>query len=296
MEFIQLKLFHLIAEHKSFSKAAGKAFRTQSAVSQQIKSLEDELESKFFNRVGPKKVELTPDGILFRDLTKKLYLDNCSIKEKFFYAKNKISDKPIRICCRDFVTSYILPDAIEKTKNIIPGLKLSITNPSHDKYISLLRNDETDFCLGYIGNVPEDIVYNEFYKSEWFLVTDKKHPLAKRKNIRLEELVSYPLTMYTMDNYYRSNFDKLIKSKNLTYQISLETSGLLKLFKFVKMNIGIGIATKALLQQENIDDLSVVDISNILGYDRVGILYRKDKIFSCQAETLLKFLRITFPG
>ena len=67
MEIQQLKGFYYSTRLGSLTKAAEKMSITQSAVSQQIKSLEDELGVKLFNRFGPRK-DLTPDGKIFFDL------------------------------------------------------------------------------------------------------------------------------------------------------------------------------------------------------------------------------------
>ena len=79
MEIQQLKGFFYSARLGSLTKAADKMSITQSAVSQQIKSLEEELGVKLFNRYGPRK-DLTPDGKLFFDLVTPLIQDIDTLK------------------------------------------------------------------------------------------------------------------------------------------------------------------------------------------------------------------------
>ena len=82
MEIQQLKGFYYSAKLGSLTKAAERMAITQSAVSQQIKSLEEELSAKLFNRFGPHK-DLTSDGQLFFDLVSPLIQEIEALKITF---------------------------------------------------------------------------------------------------------------------------------------------------------------------------------------------------------------------
>jgi len=62
MEWQQIIGFYHVAKFGSFTRAAEATFRTQSALSQQIKALEEELECQLLERIGKKKIQLTPAG------------------------------------------------------------------------------------------------------------------------------------------------------------------------------------------------------------------------------------------
>ncbi|HBM15809.1 MAG TPA: hypothetical protein DD381_05640 [Lentisphaeria bacterium] len=298
MELFQLKVFHLVSEYKSFTAASKSVFRSQSATSYQIKLLEDELETKLFKRIGSKRVELTPEGILFKELTRDLYYKSNSIVEQFASARKKYTDSIVNFCSTGLITCLVIPDVIEKTAFLYPNMKIRIHNPPGEKYFNMLRNNETDFCLGYFDSYPADIMYHEFFNSPWYIVTKDNHPLVNKQDFSLEEMLKYPLIMPSMNSIHRNRFDNYIKSKNLSYTVSIETPDTPANSRvFIMAGMGIFIAVSPWLKYNDITGLFIKDISNILEDTyKIGIIYRKNKIFSSSAKIFLKLLAPDFDG
>lgn len=195
MNTVQLECFIEVSECLNFSRAAENLKMTQPAVSHQINSLEAELGTKLFNRTS-KSVELTRDGIRFigpaTDALK--ILGN---------AKARISDKsaseilPISIVCREIKMTEVLPDVLRCVAQELPMCRPNVKIAPFMPVAAVTENETADVIFSYKSEIPPQhrIVYKELKKCRLCCVCSKSSKIAKKDEIKSEELAAQNIVL-----------------------------------------------------------------------------------------------------
>ena len=134
----QYRIFNVVAENKSFSKAAEKLFMTQSAVSQSIKQLENSINIIFFKRMS-KGVELTEAGnILYKYTSSSLeLLETGLLKIK---SLQTLDSGELKIGASDTISTHFLLPYLEMFHKLYPNIRIQVINRVTSKTIELLKN------------------------------------------------------------------------------------------------------------------------------------------------------------
>ena len=147
------KIFCTVATSKSYSEASEKINLSVPNISTQISNLENQLETKLFNREKD-GVKLTEAGKELYDIVSKSMLA-FDYGEKMLKEKNDLSNGKITIGCPSHITIYYLMDCIEKAKKEYPGLSIKlVSDASADKMLELLQKHEIDFII--MDTIPTD--------------------------------------------------------------------------------------------------------------------------------------------
>ena len=161
MEWRQISGFYHIAKLGSFTKASEVVFRTQPALTQQIKSLEEELGCQLFERIGKRKLILTPAGERLLDFAETVLMKYESLVEDLDELKG-IQKGRLRIAA-PYTTLYnLLPEVLESYTRRFPLVELSLLDRSHAEIIELVKNGDVDF-----GITLELLVPGNFGKIRW---------------------------------------------------------------------------------------------------------------------------------
>ncbi len=290
MEIQQLKGFLALARTGSFTKAAYNTFVTQTAVSHQIKKLEQELNTKLFDRLGRNKVVLTLDGKILLDLISPLLEDIDTLSSRFNESRGNIQKGSVRIATHGSVMVYLLPDVIKAFKKKFPECSLSILNRGRNEIVDLLNNGEIDMGITSLQSVPKTIDYKVFARFNRILIASKNNPLAKKSTIRLEDITSYPILIPPKGTNTRTIIDRVFDNKKLKYTTAMEIVGREAVKIYAEMDLGIAIINEYYLTKDDKRNLFVKDVSNYFGQSERGILTRKGKYFSAAAK---EFINIT---
>jgi DNA-binding transcriptional LysR family regulator len=245
MEDNRLKAFCLVVEMKSFSKAGQAIFVTQSAMSHLIKNLEDEIGVKLINRSG-KKVIPTTAGWLFYNQSKK-------ILEAYKAMGNDINKliKEIKgtltLGASSTVARYLLPQVLYDFSKRYPEVQINLTVSNTEAIIHELQQGNIDLGIveGNIknkGNAVEEIADDEI-----FLIASDINPLAKKKNIHVQDILSQPFIMPQPGSGLREfveDFfqDARIEPKDIKVSMTLGDSELI--VQMVQSGLGISFVSK----------------------------------------------------
>ena len=145
MEVDQLKGFLETAREKSFTRAAEKLFRTQPAVSLQIKSLETELGQRLFERHG-KRVSLTEAGRLLYSRAEQVL----SILETIPHDMSGLGELRtgrLMIGTSDTNCAYVLPPVVETFRKVYPGVEIQLTDRMSPEVARLVVDGTVDFGI-----------------------------------------------------------------------------------------------------------------------------------------------------
>ncbi|MHB8918187.1 MAG: LysR family transcriptional regulator, partial [Desulfocucumaceae bacterium] len=156
MEWQQIVGFYHVARLGSFTKAAEATFRTQSALTQQIRALEEELGCSLFERIGKRKLLLTPAGEKMFLFSETVLSEHSALEEDLNELKG--SKKGRLKIAAPFTTLYhLLPKTLEEYAKQYPRVELSLFDRPQRSVIELIGSGDVDF-----GMVVESIVPDGF--------------------------------------------------------------------------------------------------------------------------------------
>ena len=290
MEIQQLKGFHAVAKYRNFTIAAQKTQRTQPTISLQVKALEEELGVKLFERLGPKKVNLTHDGQILLDLTANLLQDFANLQMRFNEARGLYDTSSVRIVTHSSVMIYLLPSIVKKFKSMFPDCRLAILNRSQREILEMLDNGEADFGITGLGSVPHSMDYKVFSRISRILIATRNHPLSKKNSISLEDIAEYPLVLPTAESNTRKIIDRAFSDHGLSYDLTMEVVGRTAIKTYVGMNLGISIINEYYVTEEDKKKLLVKNMSKYFGKAETGIVTRKNRAMSVPAAEFIKLV------
>lgn len=290
MEIQQLKGFLAVAKFRNFTVAARKTLRTQPTISLQVKSLEEELGVKLFERLGPKKVTLTQEGQMLVDIVGPLIDEFDHVTSKFNEKRGIFSASTVRVLTHRSVMVHLLPSVVKKFKQKFPDCQLSILNRSRGEMVTMLNDGEADIGISSLHPVPQGLHYEVVSKYNRILIATKGHPLSKKEQITLKDIAQYPLILPHEGYNTRAIIDNLFKEKGLKYQLAMEVVGRDAIKTYVEMNLGISIINEYYLTAADKSRLFVKDMSRYFGKAETGIIYRKGKDLSTPVEEFIKLI------
>jgi DNA-binding transcriptional LysR family regulator len=292
MEWQQILGFYQVARLGSFTRAAEATFRTQSALSQQIKALEEEWGCPLLERIGKKKLRLTAAGEKFFQFAEAILSRYEHLQEEMDAIKGQQTGR-LRLAA-PFTTLYhlfreLLPAYIRR----FPQVQLSILDRSQEGVIELVRSGDIDFGLALESTAPRDLTRRRWQKVEKVLLTPPGHPLAKLERVSMEEIAQYPLILppqglkFTGRSVLEDHFRKL----GLDYHIIMESSNVELSSLYVEMGLGISFATVAgkgpRLEARK---LAFIPLDHYFPPDYLAVIMRKDKILAPHKEAFVEML------
>ncbi len=197
MEFRQLKTFRVVAETLSFTKTAEKLFMAQSSVSAQIRSLEDELDVKLFDRIG-RSVMITDAGRKLFEYARKMEDMTDEIRSEITdsrYAKGRLT---IRI--PETLASVYIPEIIARYHKTKPEVSLNLINCSDLQLREELNSGRIDLAYLMIDEIGlEEVNIHQLKTEKLVLVAGHSHALTNKKLLQLEDLENETLLIAKTD-------------------------------------------------------------------------------------------------
>ena len=184
----QLKSFIQVAENLNFARAAEILKITQSAVSRQIHSLEDELGTKLLHRTT-RTVTLTPAGISFLEDAKNI-MGRLKVAEQKIQRHQSTNIQVLTIGCQNEANLDLLCKVLISCKQQIPELYPFLKVIPHRSILNLFYQDELDLLFGFQDDIPikNDTVYKELFQIPLCCIVPASHPWAERPELAKEEL------------------------------------------------------------------------------------------------------------
>ena len=244
----QLRGFYYAARANSITKAAQKLGLSQPSVSLQIQALERDLKTQLFHRRGP-RIRLTRDGQTLLDLARPLVEGIDGLLESFAERRESPTRGSLSIAAGGSTLQYILPPTIERFVRDFPDIELHLHNVTGKAGLALLRGGEVDFAVGPMLDTPADIRFHPVVTHEPMLITSLKHPLAKRKSIRLKDIARYPLILPPRGQSTYRVVEMVFAEHSLEHDVKFEVGGYEIIKTYVKLGLGISIVMSHCLQE-----------------------------------------------
>lgn len=280
MELRQIYYALEVSKEKNFSKAANNLFITQSNISQQINSLEQELDTKLFVR-DQHGVKLTEDGKKFCINAQKIVdeIDNLMIS---FNKNTNIDKEIIKIAVFPFANKVGITSVITDFFNINANLLMSIkVVDNYDAYYGL-ESGELDFAIVKIRPEEKSSKYEYVFLSEekLCLLVNKDNRLANKKTIKAEELSELPLLMADSSSSIYNDVRKVYKELGANFNVIFETTNDIELLnEMIANNYGVTIATESSAISTQNSKIKAIVIESPIKFSNY-IVYPKDKQYN----------------
>ncbi|OYD36881.1 LysR family transcriptional regulator [Acinetobacter baumannii] len=249
MTLKQLKAFLALARTLNYANASLELHLSQSALSLTIKSLEEELGGKLFNR-NTRRVELTQEGKSLIPYAKKL-LANWDEMENDVKQRFKLNRGTLSIASMPFVTHAILPEVIHQFLAVHPNLNFSI----HD--------------------IPNETIIEKV--QDYFLaLLPKSHPLAQSSSITWHELCSNPFVTLQKPSIVRYLVEQNCLRNNITLDLKVECHQISSLSSFVAYGIGVSAIPRHFAKHIDKEHNVLIDLKDEAIHKTVGIVYKKN--------------------
>ena len=290
MDWQQIIGFYYVAKLGSFTKAGDATFRTQSALSQQIKNLEQELGCQLLERIGRRKLRLTSAGQRFFKFSETSLERYQSLTEELNELKGL--QKGLLRMAAPFTTLYhLIPSALKNYINQFPNVELTILDRSQAQIFDLVKSGDIDFGLVLESNMQKDLTSFRWKKVRTVLMTPPNHALVNAKRISLKQIGKYPLILPPLTLKYRSNLEEKFQKLGIDCHVIMESSNVELSSLYVEMGLGISFATiVADLPELKRRKLAFLPMDHLFKPDYIAVVMRKDKALTSHKSAFIKIL------
>src|SRR5215831_14814733 len=290
MQIESLKVFCDLAETESFTKAAQINNVTQSAVSQQISSLERLFKSLLIER-SKKHFRLTREGQVLYDYSKQVIQTNEALQNKLQQVKEIISGT-IRVATIYSVGLHDLPPYLKKFLKAFPTVNVHVEYRRANQVYEDVLGNVVD--LGLVAYPVRDNKLELFplRKDTLVLISHPQHALAKHKSIKMKSLAGQKFIGFQPDIPTRKALDKILKENNVEVQHVMEFDNIETVKRAVEIDAGVAIVPQGTVVQEVAKQtLAQVTFEDGEFYRPLAAIYKKNKVLSPAMKQFLAALK-----
>jgi DNA-binding transcriptional LysR family regulator len=290
MQIESLKVFCDLAETESFTKAAQINHVTQSAVSQQISSLERQFKSLLIER-SKKKFRLTREGQVLYDHSKQIIQTYDALFSKLQEIKDIVSGT-IRVATIYSIGLHDLPPYLKKFLKAFPTVNVHVEyRRSNQVYEDVLGNVVDLGLVAYpVRDAKLEVV--SLRKDMMVLICHPQHPLGRAKTVRLKEIAGQKFIGFEPDIPTRRAIDKILKENAVTVQHVMEFDNIETVKRAVEIDAGVAIVPHGTITQEIAKQtLAEVKIEDAEFYRPLAAIHKKSKVLSPAMKQFLTVLK-----
>jgi DNA-binding transcriptional LysR family regulator len=278
MDFDQLETFLEVAKHNSFSRAAERRFRTQPAISAQIRAIEEEVGAKLFDRSGG-KVALTAAGKLFQKYAE----DALDARRRVVAAMGEMEREPrgeIIVGANEGTCLYVLPEVFAEFKRQYGAVAITIKRSESSKVLESIVDNSVDFGVVSLPVTDTRLTVVPIHRDELVVIAPPQHPLARQKTSALAEVIKFPLLLPKAGRT-RDAIEALFEERRMKPKISMELDSSELLKRFVAVDVGVGFIARSNVKEEvQLGTLAAIPLSDAHLKRDLALVFRKDKALS----------------
>src|SRR4051812_8860981 len=284
----QLHTFLEIVRLKSFSKAAQTCYRTQPAISAQVRQLEQELNATLFERLGT-RISLTTAGRIFGDYAEQIL----QLRKRAQEAINELERVPrgeIVIAANEATCIYVLPTVFSEYKKQYPNVQLLVDRSYGARVVAAVLDNLADFGITQLPVTEKKLQVVKIHSDEMKVLLPGDHPLARRQSITCYDLIGQPLLL-PKSGTTRSRLNAWMEPIEDDIRISMELDSTEMMKQFVMAGLGISFMAASNCRDEvRSGRLTAISLAPEPMERQLGLIYRRDKSLS---KAALGFIQVT---
>jgi len=248
MDFRELRTFDVVATFMNFNRAAEVLHCTQSTVSAQIKSLEEDLGTLLFERLG-RRIVLTAAGQDLHRHTRRML----GYEQEIRASVKKLGDTLGLISVRapQSVSDFHLPRILQRFCPAYPRVGFDISDCGYYQLPDELRSGAIDAAfLLTMGIESADLISSVVLTEPLAYVASPSSELAHRSNLGLEDLAGQTLLVAKHDCAYRMELDRAIKGARVELSAVIELNSLAAVIHCLRGGLGLALLPKRAVAHE----------------------------------------------
>jgi DNA-binding transcriptional LysR family regulator len=286
VELSQLEVFLAVAREGRFSRAAAKLFRTQSAVSQSIRKLEEEIGEQLFDRSSRDGL-LTDAGCVLQEYAERLLNLRNDAQEALLEVRELHKGK-LAIAANEFTALYLLP-VLAEYRRLHPAIRISVQRSLG----SLIPDDvlRHNSEMGVLTYDPHEAQLHSIvvYQDELIFVVPPGHPLASEAQVSIRQLGAESFVAHIVSSPYREKVIQTFKRHKTPLHMDIELPTLQAIKRFVAMGNGVAFVPAISVQNElGRGELVSIPVREVRLHRKLRLIYRKSASLSHAARAFLK--------
>jgi LysR family transcriptional regulator, transcriptional activator of the cysJI operon len=290
MQIESLKMFCDLAETKSFTKAAQINEVTQSAVSQQISSLERLFKSLLIER-SKKRFRLTREGQVLYDYSKQILQTYNALQSKLQEIKDIISGT-IRVTTIYSIGLHELPPYIKRFLKDYPTVNVHVEYRRASQVYEDVLSNVVDLGLVAYPTRDSRLETVPLSKDPLVLICHPQHAFAKSKSLKLKAIAGQKFIGFESDIPTRKALDKIFRESSVQVEMAMEFDNIETVKRAVEISAGISIVPQTtILQEVAKQTLAAVPFEDGDFFRPLAVIYKKDKVLSPAMKQFIALLR-----
>jgi DNA-binding transcriptional LysR family regulator len=287
MDFDQLHTFLEIVRLKSFSKAAQTCYRTQPAISAQVRQLEQELRADLFERFGS-RISLTTAGRIFAGHAEQML----ELRRRAQDTIAELETNPrgeLVIAANEATCIYILPTVFSVYRQLFPAVQLQVDRSYASRVVEAVAENSADFGLTQLPVDEKRLQVVDIHKDEICAIVPAGHPLAGRKMVEAQDVTEFYLLL-PKQGKTRTRLNQWLEPVEERIRISMELDSTEMMKRFVIAGLGVSFLAASNCREEvAAGRLSSISLAPEPMVRRLGLIYRRDKALS---KAALGFIQV----
>ena len=292
MQIETLKIFCDLVETQSFSQAAERNFVTQSAVSQQVRGLEEKFKRRLLERVrGRRDVRLTDAGAEFFAASRGVLAAYTNLQERMRDLTNTVSGT-VRVATVYSVGLHELPPAVRRFMELYPQAKIDLEYSRTTRIVRDVLAGAVDLGVVAYPEKRRGLEVVPLKGDRLVLICPPRHALARRKKVSARDLDGQDFVLFERDIPTRRATDRILRSHGVAVRRAAEFDNIETIKRAVEVGFGAAIVPRpSVLDEQRSGQLSVVALSEPEWTRTVGIIYRSDRTLGKAARKFIELLR-----
>ena len=290
MQIESLKVFCDLAETTSFTKAAQINGVTQSAVSQQISSLETKFDAALIER-SKKKFTLTKEGETFYKYSKQIVQSYDELRHKIQEIQNVVTGT-IKVVTIYSIGLHELPPYLKKFLKKHPTVNVSVEYRRATQLYEDIISGMADIGLVAYPQKDPRLHVTSLAEDMLVLICHPDHPLAEKPRVKLSEIDSHKFVAFEPDIPTRRAIDKILRDRGVEVIHAMEFDNIETVKRAVEIDAGISIVPRSPVAQEVAKKtIAMVEIEDEQFYRPLAAVHKKSKVLSPAMKEFLALLK-----
>ncbi|MES9971439.1 MAG: LysR family transcriptional regulator [Candidatus Thiodiazotropha sp.] len=285
MELNTLRAFVQVARDGSFSLAAEHLFLTQPAISKRIASLESELDTRLFDRMG-RQVFLTETGRHLLPRAEHIIDQLSDIRRELANLTGRVAGR-LAMATSHHIGLHRLPAVLRSYSDTNPQVELDIRFMESEKACQSVEQGELELAVVTLPLHPVEALQSKtIWHDPLAVIVGLDHPLAKQKRVGLKELIDYPAVLPTRGTYTRTMIEQRIGQHHMQVNCSLSTDYLETLKMMTTIGLGWSLLPEILLD----NNLVPLEVPELKLSRSLGIVTHRKRTLSNAARAMRELL------
>jgi DNA-binding transcriptional LysR family regulator len=287
-----LKVYCDLVETESFSQAAERNFITQSAVSQQVRGLEEKFKRRLLERVrGRRDMRLTQAGEAFYQASREVLRAYGQLEESMRTLTGTVSGT-VRVATVYSVGLHELPPSVREFMSLYPQAKIDLEYSRTTRVVRDVLGGAVELGVVAFPEKKRGLEVVPLRDDRLVLICPPGHPFARRKKLRASDLQDQDFVHFERDIPTRRAIDRILRAHGVSVHRVAEFDNIETIKRAVEVGLGLAIVPRlSVLDEQRSGQLAVIPLAEPEWTRTVGVIYRSDRALGSAAQKFIELLK-----